>query len=71
MIVQSIIDLAGNLGLETVAEGVEDLAAWDKLADMGCDLVQGFYLAPPMTRGSFEQWLAAGARPNRRAQAVS
>ncbi len=71
MIVQSIIDLAGNLGLETVAEGVEDLAAWDKLADMGCDLVQGYYLAPPMTRGSFEQWLAAGARPNRRARAVS
>jgi hypothetical protein len=32
---------------------------------MGCDLVQGYYLAPPMTRFSFEQWLAAGGRPGR------
>jgi len=70
MIVQSIVDLAGNLGLEVVAEGVENSAAWDRLADMGCDLVQGYYLAPPMTRGAFERWLAAGGRPGRYAKAV-
>src|ERR671932_92712 len=65
MIVRSIIDLAGNLGLEVVAEGVEDRAACDRLAALGCDLVQGYYLAPPMTPFGFEQWLAAGGRPGR------
>jgi diguanylate cyclase (GGDEF)-like protein len=64
-IVRSIIDLAGNLGLEVVAEGVEDLATCDRLAALGCDLVQGYYLAPPMTPYDFEQWLAAGGRPVR------
>jgi EAL domain-containing protein (putative c-di-GMP-specific phosphodiesterase class I) len=65
MIVRSIIDLAGNLGLEVVAEGVEDRAAYDRLAALGCDLMQGYYLAPPMTPCGFEQWLAAGALPRR------
>jgi EAL domain-containing protein (putative c-di-GMP-specific phosphodiesterase class I) len=64
-IVRSIIDLAGNLGLEVVAEGVEDRDACDRLADLGCDFVQGFYLAPPMTPRAFEQWLNAGAQPAR------
>jgi EAL domain-containing protein (putative c-di-GMP-specific phosphodiesterase class I) len=64
-IVRSIIDLAGNLGLEVVAEGVEDRASWDRLAALGCDFVQGYYLAPPMTRRGFEQWLAAGGLPGR------
>jgi predicted signal transduction protein with EAL and GGDEF domain len=67
IIVRSIIDLAGNLGLEVVAEGVEDCAACDRLAALGCDLVQGYYLAPPMTPRGFEQWLAAGGRPVHRA----
>jgi diguanylate cyclase (GGDEF)-like protein len=66
-IVRSIIDLARNLGLEVVAEGVEDRAACDRLAALGCDLVQGYYLAPPMTPGRFEQWLGAGGLSDRRA----
>jgi diguanylate cyclase (GGDEF)-like protein len=70
-IVRSIIDLAGNLGLEVVAEGVEDAAAWDRLAEMGCDFVQGYYLAPPMTGPAFQQWLAAGGRPGRFAKGLS
>jgi EAL domain-containing protein (putative c-di-GMP-specific phosphodiesterase class I) len=64
-IVRSIIDLARNLGLEVVAEGVEDRAAYDRLAELGCDLVQGYYLAPPMTPRGFEKWLAAGAPAGR------
>jgi diguanylate cyclase (GGDEF)-like protein len=64
-IVRSIIDLAGNLGLDVVAEGVEDRHACDRLADLGCDFVQGFYLAPPMPPRAFEQWLNAGAQPGR------
>jgi EAL domain-containing protein (putative c-di-GMP-specific phosphodiesterase class I) len=69
MIVRSIIDLAANLGMEVVAEGVEDRATCDRLAALGCDLMQGYYLAPPMTPHGFEQWLAAGGSSARRASA--
>ena len=47
-IVRSIIDLAGALGLRTVAEGVETRDAWDRLAVYGCDAAQGWYLAKAM-----------------------
>ncbi len=58
-ITRSIIDLAGNLSLEVVAEGVEDLAAWRQLAELGCTTAQGFYLARPMPIGDFLPWLQA------------
>ncbi len=48
LIVQSTIALAHNLGLVVVADGVEDRATWEMLADMGCDLAQGFYLGRPV-----------------------
>src|SRR5205823_10760119 len=51
VIVRSIIELARNLGLESVAEGVEDDAAWALLATMGCDEAQGFLLAPAIPAG--------------------
>ncbi len=57
-IVRSIVDLAANLGLAVVAEGVEDDATWDELAAMGCDLVQGYGLATPMPMADFPSWLA-------------
>ena len=44
-IVRSIIDLGHNLGLDVVAEGVEDSATLGALIDMGCDRVQGFLLS--------------------------
>jgi EAL domain-containing protein (putative c-di-GMP-specific phosphodiesterase class I) len=47
-IVRSVIDLGHNLGLDVVAEGVEDQAALDLLATWGCDIVQGFHLAGPL-----------------------
>jgi EAL domain-containing protein (putative c-di-GMP-specific phosphodiesterase class I) len=55
-IVRSIVDLGSNLGLEVVAEGVEDRETWDDLAAMGCDLVQGYYVAPPMAVADFLHW---------------
>ena len=47
-IVRSTIELAHNLGLEIVAEGVEDQATLDLLRTLGCDAVQGYYLGRPV-----------------------
>ncbi len=56
-IVRSIIDLANSLGISVVAEGVEDLATWDALLEMGCDVAQGYFLSRPARPEMFEQWL--------------
>jgi diguanylate cyclase (GGDEF)-like protein len=56
-IVRSIIDLAGALGLRTVAEGVETRDAWDRLAVYGCDAAQGWYLAKAMPGDVATDWL--------------
>jgi diguanylate cyclase (GGDEF)-like protein len=47
-IVRSTIDLARNLGLVVTAEGVEDEPTRRRLADMGCDLAQGYELCRPL-----------------------
>jgi diguanylate cyclase (GGDEF)-like protein len=47
-IVRSTVDLARNLGLRVVAEGVESAEAWDLLAEWGCDVGQGFHLSRPL-----------------------
>jgi EAL domain-containing protein (putative c-di-GMP-specific phosphodiesterase class I) len=47
VIVRSTVELARNLGLRVVAEGVEDRAAWTTLADWGCDVAQGYFLGRP------------------------
>jgi diguanylate cyclase (GGDEF)-like protein len=56
-IVRAIVDLGRHLGLEVIAEGVEDRATWDLLASMGCDLVQGWHLGRPMPTGDVVPWL--------------
>ncbi|MEQ9464050.1 MAG: EAL domain-containing protein [Haliea sp.] len=58
-IVRSTIEMAHYLGLKVVAEGVENLASLHMLQDMGCDSVQGYYLARPMTASALQSWLAA------------
>jgi diguanylate cyclase len=58
-IVRSIIELARNLQLETVAEGVEDEHVCDLLVALGCDLAQGFALARPMPADEIRRWLRA------------
>lgn len=54
---RSVIDLAHNIGLRAVAEGVEDQAGWNLLAAMLCDLAQGYYLSPPLPAEALMQWL--------------
>ena len=58
-IVRAIIDLGRTLGLEVVAEGVEDEATWDVLEGLGCDLVQGWHLARAMPVENLLPWLTA------------
>jgi EAL domain-containing protein (putative c-di-GMP-specific phosphodiesterase class I) len=57
IIVRSVIDLAHNLGLGVVAEGVEDSAAYDMLVSMGCEVVQGYYLSRPLKPDGITEWL--------------
>jgi EAL domain-containing protein (putative c-di-GMP-specific phosphodiesterase class I) len=56
-IVRAIVDLGRHLGLQVVAEGVEDRETWDLLDQMGCDLVQGWHLARPMPLAELLPWL--------------
>jgi EAL domain-containing protein (putative c-di-GMP-specific phosphodiesterase class I) len=56
-IVRSIIDLAHNLNLEVVAEGVETAAALRWLREAGCERAQGYYLSKPMPADAFPAWL--------------
>ena len=53
VIVRSIIDLAHNLGLEVVAEGVEREVLWHQLVDMGCDFGQGHFFSKPKEAARF------------------
>ena len=59
-IVAAAIGLGHGLGLRVVAEGVEDRDAWDRLAALGCDTVQGYYVSPPLPAAAFLRWLRAG-----------
>ena len=58
MIVRATVDLGRNLGLRVVAEGVEDLATFDRLAEFGCDEAQGFYISRPLSAVEFTRWLS-------------
>lgn len=56
-IVRSIVDLVRSLGLRSVAEGVESPEVAAHLADMGCDLGQGWLFAKPMSAADATVWL--------------
>ncbi len=58
-IVRSTIDLGHNLGLEVVAEGVEDEAIWTSLDDLGCDVAQGYGISRPMRAIHLPRWARA------------
>ena len=61
MIVQSVIDLGHNLGLNLVAEGVETEQTLTALAGFGCDVAQGYHLCRPIPAAAFDQWCAERA----------
>lgn len=57
VIVHSTIQLAHNLGLSVIAEGVEDEATLDKLRSLGCDEAQGYFISRPMDAEQATVWL--------------
>lgn len=63
-IVKSIIDLARVMGHQIVAEGIEDLPTWSRLASLGCDLGQGYYFARPMLARDCRRWVLARQTPS-------
>jgi diguanylate cyclase (GGDEF)-like protein len=61
-IVRTTIDLAHQLGVKVVGEGVESAAISSELQALGCDIGQGFYLGRPMPAVAFTEWLRDPAR---------
>jgi EAL domain-containing protein (putative c-di-GMP-specific phosphodiesterase class I) len=62
-IVRSTIELAHDLGLRVIAEGVEDQATWDLLVELGCDLAQGYHMSRPLPEADLRRWLACTQVP--------
>ncbi len=61
-VVKTIIALAKNLGLEIVAEGIENLEQWNVLSELGCDLFQGYFFSPPLTKLDFQTLIEKSCR---------
>lgn len=57
-IVRSTIQLAHNLQMEAIAEGVEDKETLDLLRGLGSDLAQGYYIGKPMDPTALAEWAA-------------
>ena len=56
-VVRAIVEMGHTLGLTVVAEGVEDCAVRAALAEMGCDVAQGYLVSRPLSAGHLDQWL--------------
>lgn len=56
-IVEGTIIVAKSLGWSVIAKGVETAAQQESLVTLGCDAIQGFHIAHPMTAGDFGMWL--------------
>jgi diguanylate cyclase (GGDEF)-like protein len=61
-LVQSIVDIGRSLDIGIVAEGVETMEHALLLRDLGCDILQGYALAKPMSGADFETFMATRAR---------
>ncbi len=63
-IVRATVSLAHDLGLEVVAEGVEDQASQDSLSSMGCEYIQGYHIARPMPHEELTALLTSAVASN-------
>ncbi len=60
-IVSSVVKLAKRLGIDVVAEGIEDKEQLEFLQDINCDMAQGYYFAKPLRKPDYEERLREGA----------
>ena len=57
IIAETIINLGKTMNLKVIAEGIEEIEQQDRLLELGCDEVQGFYYAKPMPKNKFLEFL--------------
>jgi EAL domain-containing protein (putative c-di-GMP-specific phosphodiesterase class I) len=67
-VVRAVIDLSHELGLRTVAEGVENAETASRLREYGCDVAQGYFFSPPL---SVEDLIESLPKPATRPQSAS
>jgi EAL domain-containing protein (putative c-di-GMP-specific phosphodiesterase class I)/CHASE2 domain-containing sensor protein len=70
ILVRSTIAMAHELGLEVVAEGVEDEATLELLREMGCDVIQGYYVSRPLRAEAVAAFAQETMRPAMRKRAA-
>ncbi len=58
-IARHAIELGLELGMQVVAEGVEDKPTLEVLRSLGCTMAQGFYISPPLREDQLRRWLAS------------
>ncbi len=56
-LVELVIDISDFLDVPVIAEGVEEKAQVDILREMGCEIIQGYYLSKPVPSGEFEVFI--------------
>lgn len=66
IIVKTTVEMCHNLGYQVVAEGVENQEIMDILDSLGCDIIQGYYLARPMPLAALIDWLSQRQGANAR-----
>ena len=64
-VVEASLALARNLKMTSLAEGVQQRPDWDLLDELGCDVMQGFFIARPMSEEGLEAWSAQWALSQR------
>jgi diguanylate cyclase (GGDEF)-like protein len=64
-IVRATIELGGSLGLDVVAEGVEDATTWQMLNRLGCSTAQGYFLSRPIPAVEVAGWMSSWAARDR------
>ena len=57
IIVRSTLELAHNLGLSVVAEGIEDETALTWLKSLNCEFAQGYFISKPLPADVFTKWM--------------
>jgi len=63
LIIRSVIELARNLNLRTVAEGLQTLNQAEFLIGAGCHIAQGYYYSPPLPQDDYAEYVLTAKEP--------